>query len=58
MAPTATLDRTVAMPSSDWPRLAKSGIAFWDYLGSRLGVSGQPTVLPLPDLIRCRGQPT
>jgi hypothetical protein len=36
---------------------AKLGIAFWDYLGSRLGVSGQPTVLPLPDLIRCRGQP-
>ena len=37
---------------------AKLGIAFWDYLGSRLGVSGQPTVLPLPDLVRCRGQPT
>jgi hypothetical protein len=36
---------------------AKLGIAFWEYLGSRLGVSGQPTVLPLPDLIRCRGQP-
>jgi len=36
---------------------AKLGIAFWDYLGSRLGVSSQPTVLPLPDLIRCRGQP-
>jgi hypothetical protein len=36
---------------------AKLGIAFWDYLGSRLGVSGQPTVLPLPDFIRCRGQP-
>ena len=36
---------------------AKLGIAFWDYLGSRLGVSGQPTVLPLPDLVRCRGQP-
>jgi hypothetical protein len=35
---------------------AKLGIAFWDYLGSRLGVSGQPTVLPLPDLIHCRGQ--
>jgi Transposase IS66 family len=36
---------------------AKLGIAFWDYLGSRLGASSQPTVLPLPDLIRCRGQP-
>jgi hypothetical protein len=36
---------------------AKLGIAFWDYLGSRLGVSGEPPVIPLPDLIRCRGQP-
>ena len=36
---------------------AKLGIAFWDYLGSRLGASGQPTVLPLSALIRCRGQP-
>jgi len=36
---------------------AKLGIAFWDYLGSRLGVSGQPPVPPLPDIIRCRGQP-
>jgi Transposase IS66 family len=36
---------------------AKLGIAFWDYLGSRLGVSGQPVVPPLTDLIRCRGQP-
>jgi hypothetical protein len=37
---------------------AKLGIAFWDYLGSRLGVSGQHAVPPLPDIIRCRGQPT
>jgi hypothetical protein len=36
---------------------AKLGVAFWDYLGSRLGVSDQPTVFPLPDLILCRGQP-
>ena len=35
----------------------KQGIAFWDYLGSRLHVIGQPTVPPLADLIRCRGQP-
>jgi Transposase IS66 family len=36
---------------------AKLGVAFWDYLGNRLGIAGQPTVPPLPDLIRCRGQP-
>ena len=36
---------------------AKLGVAFWDYLGSRLGISGKPEVPPLPDLIRCRGQP-
>jgi len=36
---------------------SKLGIAFWDYLGSRLGVSGGPAVPQLPDLIRCRGQP-
>jgi hypothetical protein len=34
---------------------AKHGVAFWDYLGSRLGVPGQLVVPPLPDLIRCRG---
>jgi hypothetical protein len=33
------------------------GVAFWDYLDSRLGVSDHPTVFPLPDLILCRGQP-
>jgi Transposase IS66 family len=36
---------------------AKLGVAFWDYLGSRLGVSDQPLVPPLPEIIRCRGQP-
>jgi Transposase IS66 family len=36
---------------------AKLGVAFWDYLGSRLGISTAPTVPPLSDLIYCRGQP-
>jgi hypothetical protein len=36
---------------------AKHGIAFWDYLGSRLGVPGQPIIPPLPQLVRCRGRP-
>ena len=36
---------------------SKLGIAFWDYLGARLGVCGGPAVPHLPDLIRCRGQP-
>ena len=36
---------------------SKLGIAFWDYLGARLGVCGSPAVPQLPDLIRCRGQP-
>jgi hypothetical protein len=36
---------------------AKHGVAFWDYLGSRLGVPGQPLIPPLPQLVRCRGQP-
>lgn len=35
----------------------KLGIAFWDYLGDRIGVPGHPNVPILPDLIRCRGQP-
>ncbi len=35
----------------------KLGIAFWDYLGARLGACGRPLVPQLPDLIRCRGQP-
>lgn len=36
---------------------AKLGVAFWDYLGSRLGVTGQPVSPPLPTLIRCRQKP-
>ena len=36
---------------------AKLGVAFWDYLGTRLGIDGQPAVPALPDLIRCRAQP-
>ncbi|MGH8457128.1 MAG: IS66 family transposase, partial [Stenotrophobium sp.] len=30
---------------------AKLGIAFWDYLGSRLAVPGLPVIPPLPDLV-------
>lgn len=37
---------------------AKHGVAFWDYLGSRLSVPGQPLIPPWPQLVRCRGQPT
>lgn len=36
---------------------AKHGVAFWDYLGSRLSVPGRLVVPPLPQLVRCRGQP-
>ena len=36
---------------------AKHAVLFWDYLGSRLGVPGQPSIPPLPDFVRCRGQP-
>ena len=36
---------------------AKNGIVFWDYLGSRLHVPGQPPIPPLPDFVRGRGQP-
>jgi hypothetical protein len=35
----------------------KLGVAFWDYLGDRLGVCGAPTIPSLPQLIRCRSQP-
>ena len=35
----------------------KLGISFWNYLGARLGVAAVPAVPPLPELIRCRGQP-
>jgi hypothetical protein len=37
---------------------AKLGIGFWDYLGDRLGIPGQPIVPYLPDLVRSRGQPS
>ena len=33
---------------------AKLGVAFWDYLGSRLAIPNQPAVPGLADLIRCR----
>ena len=36
---------------------AKLGIAFWDYLGDRLGITGQPAVPALADLIRPSRQP-
>ena len=36
---------------------ARHGVAFWDYLGSRLKVPGHIVVPPLAELIRCRGQP-
>jgi hypothetical protein len=36
----------------------KLGVAFWDYLGDRLGVFGSPLIPPLPDLVRCRTAPT
>jgi hypothetical protein len=36
---------------------AKHRIAFWDYLGSRLNVMGQPAIPHLAELVRCRGQP-
>ena len=35
----------------------KLGIAFWDYLGSRLHVPGQRLIPPLPNIVRCRGKP-
>jgi hypothetical protein len=36
---------------------AKHGVAFWNYLGSRLSVPDQPLIPALQDLVRCRGQP-
>ncbi len=36
---------------------AKLGLSFWDYLGDRLGLRGQPTIPYLPDLVRARCQP-
>ncbi len=35
---------------------SKLGIAFWDYLGDRLAVSGHPAVPYLPDLVKHRCQ--
>ena len=35
----------------------KLGVAFWDYLGSRIHIPGCYLIPPLPDLVRCRGQP-
>ena len=35
---------------------AKLGISFWDYLGARLGITGQAAIPYLPDLIRARCQ--
>jgi hypothetical protein len=32
----------------------KLGIAFWDYLGSRLGTAGAPDIPPLAEVIRHR----
>jgi hypothetical protein len=32
----------------------KLGIVFWDYLGARLGVTGQPDIAGLADLVRHR----
>jgi len=33
---------------------AKLGIAFWDYLGARLAISGQPEIPYLPEIVRNR----
>jgi len=35
----------------------KLGVAFWDYLGARIGIAGAPVIAPLATIIRCRGQP-
>ena len=36
---------------------AKLGVAFWDYLGSRLAIPDHPTVPQLTELILRRGHP-
>ena len=36
---------------------SKLGVAFWDYLGSRLHIPAQRVIPPLPSLVRCRGHP-
>jgi hypothetical protein len=33
---------------------AKLGIAFWDYLGTRLAIPGQPEIPHLPAIVRHR----
>jgi hypothetical protein len=58
----ATLDRLLGRDCRDaFLGLAKTcarhGVAFWDYLGSRLNVPGHTVVPPLAELVRCRGQP-
>jgi len=35
---------------------AKLGITFWDYLGSRLAVQGNPTIPYLPEIIAARAR--
>jgi hypothetical protein len=35
---------------------AKLGLSFWDYLGDRLGITGQAAIPHLPDLVRQRCQ--
>ena len=37
---------------------SKLGIAFWDYLGDRLGIQAQTSVPYLPHIIRWRAQPS
>ena len=36
---------------------SKLGISFWDYLGARLAVPGNPAVPPLRDLVRQAHRP-
>ena len=35
----------------------RHGVAFWDYLGSRLKLPKHAVVPPLAELVRCRAQP-
>ena len=35
----------------------KLGVAFWDYLGSRMRAPGQRIIPNLPGLVRCRALP-
>jgi len=36
---------------------AKQGVAFWNYLGSRLDIAGQAILPPLAELVRDRARP-